>query len=186
MKKQLIGIAAISLFAFSIQANDVPYNYAELGYSSADLGDNIDGDGFKIAGSFGLTESIYAFGDYASYGLPADADLGYLGIGVGYRYEVSPNTDVNLDIAFRKVDFDIAGTANDSDENGYEIGLGIRSLVSSNVELGARIESVDIDGRDTFFEINGMYYLQNGFGIGAEASFGDDLDIYGIKARYKF
>ena len=186
MKKQIISLAAISLMVFSAHASELTYNYAELGYSSADLGDSIDGDGLKIAGSFSLTDDIYAFSDYASYSLPASADFGYLGIGIGYRYEISSNTDLQFDAAFRSADLDIAGTANDSDENGYEFGFGIRSLINPNIELGARIESVDINGRDTFFEINGHYYFSNSFAVGAEASFGDELDIFTIKVRYSF
>ncbi len=186
MRKKIISLATISLMAVSAQASDLVYDYVELGYSSADLGDSIDGDGLKIAGSFSLTEDIYAFGDYASYGLTDSADLGYLGIGIGYHYEISPNTDLQLDAAFRSADLDVAGTANDSDENGYEIGFGIRSLINPNIELGARVESVDINGRDTFFEINGHYYFGNNFAVGAEASFGDDFDVYGIKIRYTF
>ena len=56
MRKKIISLATISLMAVSAQASDLVYDYVELGYSSADLGDSIDGDGLKIAGSFSLLQ----------------------------------------------------------------------------------------------------------------------------------
>jgi len=185
MKKHLLALCVSSIFALAASAAEVPYNFVELGYSSVDAGD-ADGDGFKIAGSYELTDDIYAFGDYASYGLDGDADFNYFGIGLGYKYSIQANTDITLDLAFRSAELDISGTVVDLDENGYEIGLGVRSMIQDNIEVGARIESVDIDGNETFFEINGTYYFPNNFGLGAEASFGDDFDFFGIKARYKY
>jgi len=185
MKKQFLGTIAIALLCLSTHASEIPYNFAEVGYSSVDTGDT-DGDGFKIAGSFALADNIYTFGDYASYSLDNSTDFTYLGLGLGYYYSIQPNVDLQLDLAFRGADLDRAGTSVDLDENGYEIGLGVRSMLQNNLEVGARIESVNIDGNDTFFELNGTYYFANGFGVSGELSFGDDFDFYGLKARYRF
>lgn len=188
MKLKLLGLAAASALAFSVQASDVPYSFAEIGYASASIGDDgisVDGDGFKLAGSADFGNNFYGFGEYATYGFSGGSDLDYSGLGVGYKYAASANTDFVFELSYRNLGFD-SDFGSDS-ESGLGLGIGVRSMVASNVELGALIETVEIDSdRETFFGVNGAYYFTPNWAVAAEADFSDAFDTYAIKLRYRF
>jgi len=188
MKLKLLGLAAASLMAFTAQASDVPYSFLEIGYADASIGDegiSVDGDGFKIAGSVEFGNSFYGFGEYATYGFAGNSDLDFSGLGFGYKYGLGSNTDFVAEISYRNVGLD-SNFGSDND-GGLGLGIGVRSMVAPNVELGAEIENISIDGdSETFFGLNGMYYFTSNWGIGGDASFSSDFDNFAIKARYKF
>jgi len=186
MNKKVIGLAVASVLAFSVQASDVPYSYAELGFASSSIGDDVsvDGDGFVLSGSAEFTENLYGFGQYWSSDFDGGFDLGYTSVGAGYKYPINATTDFNFEVSYRN--FSADGGGESDDDSGHGIGVGIRSMVAPNVELGAKIESIDIEGSETFFNVNGMYHFGNGFAAGAEANFSDFFDFYGVKIRYTF
>ena len=183
MKKQILSIATISLLAFSVQASDVPYSYADIEYNSYD-----NADGFTIGGSYDFGNSFYGFGEYASIGVDNfNLDLNTFQIGAGYRYEMAPSTDLIGELSFVNADID-AGSSGSIDDSGYALGVGIRSMISPNLELMGKAEYVDVfDTSDTGFEFGGVYYFNNGFGLGASyETDGDDLDGFVLKGRIKF
>jgi len=192
MKLKLMGLVAASAMAFSVQASDLPYSFLDFGYTSAkisDEGESESGGGFKIAGSYDFGNSIYAFADYSSFGFDGGFDLSYSGLGAGYKYSIAPNTDLNFELAAKRLGFDVPSDSffEDDSETGYGIGLGIRSMISPNFELGGKVERVDIQGSETFTGVNGAYYFGNGWGVSGEAVFAEDaFDTFAIKARYTF
>jgi len=182
MKKQLISLAAISLFAFSAQASDVPYSYVDVEYNSLD-----EFDGFTLGGSIDLSNDFYAFGEFASVSADdVDVDATSLQIGAGYHYEVSPNTDLIGELSLARAEID--SQFGDASDTGFALGFGIRSMITSNLELNAKAQYVDInDDSDTGFEVGGLYYFDNGFALGAGyETDGGDLDGFSLKARFKF
>ncbi len=184
MKKQLFSLAAVSLLAFSIQASDAPYSYVDLEYNSFD-----EFDGFTLGGSYDFGNNFYALGEFASLSADEDGidvDATTFQLGVGYNYEVSPNTDLIAELSF--VNADIDSDFGDADDSGYALGFGIRSMISSNLELNGKVQYLDIfEDSDTGFEVGGVYYLENGIGLGAAyETDGDELDGFSLKLRYKF
>lgn len=184
MKKQLLSIAAVSLLALSAQASDVPYSYVDLEYNSFD-----EFDGFTFGGSYDFGNNFYVLGELASLSADEqgiDVDARTIQVGLGYNYEVSPNTDLIAELSF--VNADLESDFGDADDSGYALGFGIRSMISSNVELNGKVQYVDIfEDSDTGFEVGGLYYLDNGFGFGASyETDGDELDGFSLKARYRF
>ena len=191
MKLKLLGLGLSSILATSLFANDVPYSYIDVGYASADLGEDgglsVDGDGFALSGSAEFGGNIYGFGGYTSYGLPGGADLDFTSLGLGYKYGIGSSTDLNFEISYRSLGLDAPGFGESEDNSGYGLGIGIRSMVASNVEFGAKLERLDIENdSETFYGINGAYYFNNNWAVSGDLTFSEFFDTFELAVRYKF
>ena len=130
--------------------------------------DGQDGDGVRFRGSVGTWYNFYAFIDYGSTDIdvsavvtndqgvfPAEDEFDFINIrgGIGWRYPIIYSTDIYLELSYDSMDIDFgsfAGEDFDTDDQDFGAALGIRSMITDEIELRAwgrysNHETVDLD-----------------------------------------
>ena len=188
MKRLLTAFAAL-LLATPALAQDLSYNFVQLGYQSIELDAgpfDVDGDGFVLSGSFEIADQFHVFGGYGTADFDFDVDLTELSLGLGFNTPIADNTDLVASIAYVEADVDTNGFGS-ADENGYGASVGLRSMIAPNFELAGSINYVDLgDSDDTSFDAAGWYYFNDNVAGGVGLGFGDDVTSYGIAVRVFF
>jgi len=190
-KKLLLGTALV--FAMSPAfAGDLSYNFIELGYQKADLDDDlagfsVDGDGFGIGGSFEVGESWFIGVGYSTIGFDFGIDLDQISVGGGYHAGLSDRTDFFATLSYLSVEVSASGFGS-IDEDGYGVAIGVRSMLTDNVELNGSIGYSDLgDGADgTAFNVGALYSFTESFAVGFDIGIEEDFTLYGIGGRFYF
>jgi hypothetical protein len=117
--------------------------------------DASSGDGVRFRGMVGTWYNLYAFIDYGSVDVDVDAvvtndqgdfpaqdefDLTTIRGGLGFKYSVGFNTDIYAEFSYDSIDLDFgsfAGENFDTDDQDIGGSLGIRSMVTDEIELRA-------------------------------------------------
>lgn len=170
-------------------AQGFSYNFIEGQYQRVDLDDgffNVDGDGFGLGGSVELSESWFMFGGYNSTSFDFGVDLDQLGIGGGWHTPLSPTMDFVASLAY--VRLDVGNSFGSFDDDGIAASIGVRTMISSNVELAGAIEYVELSdsGNDTSLNGSLLYNFTPNFAAGLNVGAGDDIVTYGVGARFYF
>ena len=179
--KKLLGIVLV-VFAFPAFAADVNYNYAEIGYQKIDIDDNfidVDGDGFGIGGSFELGENWFLAASYASADFDFGIDLDQISVGVGYHVDISDNTSFYGKLM--AVRAEASGFGESADEDGFGVEIGLRGMVTDNVELGGSLGYVDLGdaGDGTSVGAHLLYNFNESFAVGIFIDVEEDVNSYG-------
>jgi opacity protein-like surface antigen len=190
-KKLLLGTALV--FAMSPAfAGDLSYNFIELGYQKADLDDDlagfsVDGDGFGIGGSFEVGESWFIGVGYSTIGFDFGIDLDQISVGGGYHAGLSDRTDFFATLSYLSVEVSASGFGS-IDEDGYGVAIGVRSMLTDNVELNGSLGYSDLgDGADgTAFNVGALYSFTESFAVGFDIGIEEDFTLYGIGGRFYF
>lgn len=177
------------VLAAPAMAGDLSYNYLQVGYQKAELdvdGFDIDGDGFGIGGSFELNDNFFALVDYGTADFDFDVEASTLSAGVGYHSGISPTTDFFVALSFVKAEVEIPGFGS-VDEDGFGATIGLRGMISDQVELFGAVSYVDL-GNDDNTSIGGgaWYKLTDTFALGANLQTDEDVTSYGVAARLHF
>ncbi|MBT8101134.1 MAG: porin family protein [Gammaproteobacteria bacterium] len=180
----------VILLAFSATAGaqGFDYNYFSLGYGNIDFDEvNVDGDGFGLEGSYGLSDNYHIFFDYNSAGLDFDIDATTWGVGFGYNKPISEKVDFVGRVSYEYIELDAPGVSS-ADDNGLGLGIGMRFAASNELELNAGINYVDYSdsGDDTGFEAGGLYKFTDSFALGLSGEWSDDVSSYTLRGRFYF
>ena len=190
MSRYFIGAAAL-LLSVSAMAESPSYNFVEAGYQSVDLdiggGPDVDGDGWGLGGSFEIGENMFVFASYADTGFDFNVDLTQLQAGFGWKTDLTESTNFFARAAYVDAEIDAPGFPSMS-EDGYGLGIGVRSNVSELIELYGEITYVDLgSGADSTGFGGGVYFnITKNFALGVGASTDDDVTAYGATARFYF
>jgi hypothetical protein len=201
MNKTLLA-SALLLTAFSAHAVDAPqWKQVSIGFVAADI-DGVDDDltGAAIAGSFLLNDNIFLAAraestdtDIRVNGRNVNAEINRSNIGIGYRHGVTSSTDVYGKLSAEN--YEVKATASNisasQDANGGSFELGLRSLVTTNVELGASATFIRLsdDGEsdsDTIVSAFGAYHFNDKFSLALGYSTMDDADFTELKGTLSF
>ena len=190
-KKLLLGTALV--FAMSPAfAGDLSYNFIELGYQKAELDDDlagfsVDGDGFGIGGSFEVGESWFIGVGYSTIGFDFGIDLDQISVGGGYHAGLSDRTDFFATLSYLSVEVSASGLGS-VDEDGYGVAIGVRSMLTDNVELNGSLGYSDLgDGADgTAFNVGALYSFTESFAVGLDIGFEEDVTLYSLGGRFYF
>lgn len=187
---RVIAVAMIMAFTTSAMAETPSYNFGQLGWQSVTLDDDIidlDGDGFGIGGSFEVAENWHILGAYSSLGFDFGVDLNQLQLGGGFHTAISDNTSFYANLLWVSAEID-AGIVGSEDDDGFGIGIGLRSNVSERVELEGALNYVDFgDGGDsTGVSAAAWYKFTETFALGVSVSAEEDVTGYGIGGRLYF
>lgn len=190
--KRLLGLTVI-LFAFPAFADDISYNFVELGYQRISFdddpvpGSDFDGDGFGIAGSFELGENAFIAGGYSQADFDFGVKLDTLSLGVGYHVGISDNLDFYGMLSAIRVDGSISGLGS-ADEDGYGAQIGLRGMIGDRFELSGSLAYVDLgDGADgTEVGAGLQYYVTERFAVGLSLGVDEDATSYGAGVRLYF
>lgn len=174
------------LLALSATASaEFDYNYFEFAYSDIEFDDiDVDGDSLGIGASYALNEDFHVFAAYQSADLDFSVDSTAFGVGVGYHTSVSPVVDLLASVSYQFVEVDVPGFG-DSDDDGFELGVGLRFAANEQFELNAGISYVDFGdgGDDTALSVAGLYDFTDAFTMGLGGSFSDDVTSISLIAR---
>jgi len=179
-------LAAFALAPLASQAEGPSYSYVEGGYVRTDIdGLGKDADGFLVRGSIELPHDFFLFASYVDQGVYG-ADIKQYGVGAGYAWSMTDTTDLYGKVGYAKAEADAYDFGLDDD--GYSLGIGIRSMVTKNVELEASVSYADYSdlGDDTTFGVGARWHFTANFAVGIEAQVADDATTYGIGLRWSF
>ncbi len=169
------------------------WNYIEAGYvkGDADALSNADFTGLHVEGSVRVNESIFVLGRYRDIsdsfnGLNVEASL--LNIGLGYHHALEKNTDFFTTASFVQLSSEASlNTEHESSENnGYEVSLGVRSMLTDSFEMMTGVSYADIDGSDTSFKFGAFYHFTQHLVVGANYELSTDINYLTFSARYSF
>jgi opacity protein-like surface antigen len=205
-EKRLIGLAlapaVLMALSFAAAAAEGPkYTFVEAGWlhteidDDGSIGDDPDGDGYGLGGSFAVTDMFHLFASYSdsdldvdAFGFGVDVDYSSLAIGGGVNYAVSNTVDLVGQLAYVDVEVDVDfpgfGSASE-DESGYGLSGGVRAMINEALELNGAISYVDLgdDSDDTTFGVGAVYNFTPMVAAHAGLEFGDDVTTYGIGVR---
>lgn len=184
-----IAITSLLFLAAPAMADGFSYNYIEGSYQRVNLDDgfiDVDGDGFGIAGSVEVGDMWQLIGGYNNTSFDFDVDLDELVIGGGFHASLTPNVDFVANFAYVRLDASALGFSVDDD--GIGASIGVRGMVSQNVELAGSIQYVELSdsGNETSFGGVVWYNFTPNFSAGLNVGTGDDVVRYGIGARVYF
>jgi hypothetical protein len=173
MKTKGMGIALLSaaaLLGSAVAQAELPWTYAEFGYSKADGSDSFETDAWDLKGSVAFLSKWHASLQYqdgevdsdSSFG---DADFDGFQLVAGAHPQLTPNTQVIFDLTY--LDYDVDGAeGGDASEDGYGVGFGLRHAITDKLEISAEawyIESnyeedgFDEDYNNTSLQFGGRY-----------------------------
>lgn len=187
MFKKLFATAMLSACAFTTLAAAPSFNYIQGGYVT-DLNSEDDFDGWEIKGSFELNNDFYVTGNYQNLGADifsnnVDADL--FSAGIGYKMMLSSNTAFFTELEYLHAKIDVQGYSSDS-ENGYQIGAGVRSMLTNALEVKAAAYYQDISDSDQYIKLGAAYQLNNSLSVYADidTDFDDSQLMTGLRVTF--
>ena len=206
MRKAAIALAILTLPSAAL-ADSPNWNKVEASYLDTDLGVNnvedISLDGFRAGGSvaidqdFVVLKNIFTFADFSSVSEEDNTgsiDLDYLSAGIGSFKSLSDSTDLYATVSFERVELSASSLPMQSisySENAVGVGLGLRSMVTPNIETNAKIDYIAFDEATVRLDISAFYHLTNSLSFGLAYETYKELDyadIDSIRAsvRYSF
>ncbi len=184
-----ISVISLLILAAPAMADGPNYNYIEGSYQRVTLDDgfiDVDGDGFGIGGSVGIGDNWQLIGGYNTTDFDFGVELDQLVIGGGFHTALTPNTDFVANLAYIRLDASALGQSFDDD--GYAARIGVRSMVSENLELAGFVQYADLSdsGNDTSVSAAAWYSFTQNFAVGLNVGTAEDVLTYGIGARVYF
>ena len=155
--KNIIALSAITAFtAIPTMAEHEPsYDFIQTGFAKNSYDNsNINLDGIKIGGNFEFNEKLYFNGEYQStgdeyvnYKTKLEQHLKKFTMGIGYKINITPGTSLFAHLNYQDLQFKEKSPYHrvDYNKNGYQLGAGIRSMVTFNTEIYGKLTYADID-----------------------------------------
>ncbi len=190
MLRKSLGILLL-VAAVPAVAGDLSYNYIEAGYQRIEIDDvagiDVDGDGFGIGGSFEIGDDWFVRAGYSTADFDFGIDLDQTVLGVGYHADISPNTDVFATVNYVRAEVSASGFGS-VDDDGFGISVGVRGMLTEQVELTGSLGYVDLDdsGDSTTVAAAGFYNFTDMFSAGIAIEVDDDVTTFGILGRLYF
>lgn len=206
MKTKGMGIALLStaaLMGSAVAQAELPWTYAEFGYSKFDGDDFFNTDAFDLKASIGFLEKGHASLQYTNGNSDSDfsnfdGDFDGYRLIVGAHPQLTPNTQLVTDLTYFNYDYDGGEGA-----DGYGLGLGLRHALTDKFEMTAEIwytqgnvdsdnSSFDFDYNDTTVEVGARYnwmpQLSTGLtvGIGGAGALQSSGDVARFDVRWSF
>lgn len=186
----LIGLLAVAATTAAPALADGPsYNYLDLRYQEIEIDDSlldVDGETYSIGGSFEVGDTTHVFAGYGTSDFDFGVDFDELTIGAGIHSPLTPSVDFVANIAYVRLEASALGSSFDDD--GFGASVGLRAMSGDRLELAGHIDYVDLDdsGDTTSYGADLWYNFTENFALGINADFGDDIDSYGVGARFYF
>ncbi len=197
MNKLFSTLALTALFSSSaaFAADNAPqWNTIQASYLSTSIDDSegIDPTGFGIAFTSLVGENVFITGSYNTVGddvYGMDIDFNTANIGLGYRHELTGSTDLFVKATFESIELEYSGwgESDSEDDTGYALGVGLRSMITPNIEFSGELGYLTYDDEsEATVNVSAFYYINTEFSIGATYYMNDYWDETGIAVRYNF
>lgn len=184
-----VTAATFAVSATAVSAQELNYNYLQGSYSQQEVDGGLEADGLGIAGSFAISTPIYLTASIAEAEFDnAPVDVRTYSAGIGYRIELAPGSDLNLESRLIRSEIESNAFSFDDSENGYGLALAVRHLVTDQFELGGGLDYSDFgDGGDeTALSVGALYHISPIFSVGAGYSTARDTDGWSAGIRLNF
>jgi hypothetical protein len=186
--------ACLATAPLAAQAQDIGYTYVDVGYVTTDIdGVSEDLDGFVLRGSLEIAENWFLYARYVDQSISAGGvhvDGQEYAVGGGFAWPFADNMDLFGRIGYTEVELDVSGGFGGLgfDDDGYELGVGIRARPIEPLELEGVLNYVDLSdsGDDTSLGLAARWFVTDAFALGIEGDFDDDAETYGIGFRLQF
>jgi hypothetical protein len=194
-------LACLAMLAQSANAaKGFKYSYGEFGYYGVDAPTG-DGDGFRVAFSFGATDYVNIIGEYNRlfgtddvdelngeiFSTNEDIDRDEFKIGFGVHYPVMDNMDLTFTTVYVDqeytgdwvIPFPPAATPTKTNVNikkeGYEVELGARIKLFKKFEMTPHVIHKEVgDDSNTGGGLGVVYKFYKKFSVRAEGTFYSD------------
>lgn len=193
--KKLLLAGSLALASFATFADQPNYTYVGFGYVKMDLDDiDLDPTGFYIDGSLELGDNWFVRAGFQtvddSNGL-LDVDVDGHNLGAGVRIAASENTSLHVVADYLHAEAEAShryySDSVSEDENGFSLGVGVRSLITDSFELSADAAYVDLGDDSVDFGVGAIWYVMENLGLEARLSTDDDSNrAYSLGLRIEF
>jgi hypothetical protein len=186
---RMLAAATLLAFALPVTAQEIDYDFVEAGlyYDEIDTGDfDVDGDGFRIAGSIALSPRWHAFTSYENLDFDFGVDVDTFEIGGGYHVPLVPDLDLVVELSY--VTSDGGSGPIDFDDSGLAASLGVRTMLLPALEVAGFVDYVDLDDirDDTMLRGETWYEWTPSIAFGASLEIGSDEVAFGFGARWYY
>ena len=183
-KMWLVGLLVLPTV---VGAEGFDYTYLEAGYvrTQIDAGAfDVDGDGLGVRGSYGFGEDFYGFIGLADQEFDFNIDGTQFNFGLGWHQTLNASADLLAEVSYVSVDLNAPFAG--ADEDGFGLGIGIRTRALENIELEAGLDYINLDSSETSVSFDGRYYLTEKLAVGGGLSFSDDSTGWNLGLRAEF
>ncbi|TQV89770.1 porin [Aliikangiella coralliicola] len=182
MKKSLLTAAILSTLSFGAMAETPSFNFFEIGKTQLDVdGTSAEPDGYEFKWNYEFNDNVYLNLDYSKVD-ESNAELKMTNAGVGYKSEISNSSVVFVQLDWAKLENN-AGF----DEDGYRLGLGVRTNLTKNFEVKAVYERLDVDSDESdLYTLGGAYNFTDTLAVYADYTKESDFDQTSIGVRWSF
>lgn len=180
MRKLALAMVVLCASTLALAAEKEPpkWSYIEAGYIDfSPDGDAPSDDGWYAGGSAGLFKHFHIFAEYDDVG-----DFTFWNAGFGWHGLLGEPADLYFQAQWNDVSVDSPG--GDVDDDGYEVGAGVRWKVIKWLEVKGQVNWSDYSdaGDDVTGEAGVLFtFLGDKIGVGATyevQNFGDQARAY--------
>ena len=193
MNKKILIAGLLSVVSLGASAESPSFSFVEAGYTAQD-NDLIDGDytGYELEGSYQLSNNFYLAAKHVIT-TEDSLDLSTTTFGVGYHYFLTKSTAMYVQADYAAVILERANSGK-FDEQGTQLGLGIKSMITDAIEIDVALKYLDAGEVDTTFGeydktyglIGANYLLSDSVSIYADYEIEEDSNRYSMGFRYRF
>lgn len=195
MKTKMLALLFVALAPFAVLADGASYRYIDANYQ---FGGEIDGgfgaidtDGFGLKASLAMGENMFIALDYLTLSTdPSGIELTDWAVAVGLHGET-----FYAKVGLENGEIDVCAIflpPCTTDDSGYNIDFGMRTMVTEAFELNAHVGHSDLGDLDTFTNYGlGAVLMFSGaagvsFNYDLRAGDGFDITTMGLGLRINF
>ncbi len=180
--------AAMGLATTTVKAAETSpsFDYVAGSYVNLDaMGTHIGGAQVDYSKTF--NENFFAYGSANHLTKSSlNADTTNVAAGIGYKVDIAPSTSLYGVAALAYSRISVMGLRDN--DTGYLLNAGIRHALTSNFEVDAYVQHLDVfSGSDQTYTVGGKYYLSPEWAVQAGYSYLDsDNDALTFGVSYNF
>jgi len=193
-KNKLLVTTLLAAFSCNVFAQEPTFDKAEIGYMNYSFDipfDSIpDFTGFEAKASKSFGDNVYFAASYTdvsnSDSFAGSVNFTLFDIGVGYKMPISEQT-----VFFAEMDYvssdSSSGGYNSNSSTGNQAKLGIKTMITDQLEATFAFESLSIDGsRSNSKAIGGAYLVSDKMAIYFDYKSETEVDRTSIGVRFNF
>ncbi|WP_417435137.1 outer membrane beta-barrel protein [Idiomarina abyssalis] len=206
MRKAVVALLMLSLPGV-VLAESPNWNKVDASYLDTDVGvdgvdDDLSFDGFRVGGSAAIDpdmvvlDNLFVFADFDSVSNDDsnfDLDIDFLSAGIGSYKHLTKTTDLYATVSFEHVESEASafGLSESGSDKTWGVGIGLRSMLTPNVEIDTKLDYVAFDEELIRFNLSAFYHVTKNFsfGLGYEThreTQDFDIDSLSATVRYSF
>ncbi|MCJ8319183.1 MAG: hypothetical protein MJK12_06095 [Colwellia sp.] len=150
--------------------------------------------GFGVSASKLIGRSLFITANYqnltssiGSTDHKTTLDLTSTSVGFGGIFSLTSTTDFYSMVAFESAELSHTFSWLSESQTGYSFSAGIRSMLTSRLEVGGAISYIDVvDETDTSIGVNAFYHFNKSLSVGVSGGLAEHIYILGLSVCYYF